>query len=886
MYISACLAILSLPLTHSTSVSFCQDLPSVRCSSIHLTISAVTAAHVVVAMVARDYSVPFSVSKLLAVDIAAMVMVKGCTMTLSKSRSRHAGDMLRLFRQACGHSMRFAARQIGCSHVELGHWERGQASPLYPYRKRITWYTEGEVGVDDWDPPLPECRVQVRLAEARVKSRLARATGTKRKRVADDASSCCTRHDGAGDGVMSGNDANVGRYCIDKELAMAIEYIVAHRSDRDWCTDLGAAVVDVSSDADADSPKPIENRDVEDIKDVSEYMLDDEGSIIDDVEDDNALGLPYGMIMPTDFFLERINKTMVGIRREYVNRNGEVLSRQVTACVMWIGASLVRFGSEADLLRVDFIDGCRQRHGVIRRGLLNHIKMLAVELRNMGVKLTSTKTTNGDLATFLASFAYVNDDIIPKKIAQGQTGWNRDYSTFLLGKTAIGDNNYALYSELFDQHDIARLFCSNGNPASWRAVASDFVSNSPAAGLVLAASVASPLLRPLGLNPIGIVLSAETGRGKTTLLRLGASVWGCHGDPGSREANDLIGTGNSTDVGFMGQFMHLSDLPHLVEEVKSQTADYKSRETTERWLHSIADCVDRSRLRRDGGVQKRRRSAGCAIVATEVDIKEFIIRGGAVRRFLPISQPYSSNSVGIFINDLHAHYGHAGHMLMEQFVPLSRVERSNLGRMFDNNLKFMRSEFKVMSEILRTWSEQFAVALTAADIACKLCPDVFPDHEIWTKQIIACWHKLVHESGTNNEQLSEHREAMKRAIEWMQSLRNNLQSSPNFDPVDTRLLLQKPTGPIIGRILEVDNEGHADEHIKKVALIQSKLSGAFAAKGHSLGSLLYAWANEGWIVGDKSKKYRQVRRISGCNQGCLVLDIERISNDMSEHGCA
>lgn len=554
---------------------------------------------------------------------------------------------------------------------------------------------------------------------------------------------------------------------------------------------------------------------------------------------------------------------------------------QIAHVPLWIGAELHR--REGNLWRVDARIGKRVKHVVVERSFKHDTKHLAMAIEAPGIPLCASRHGSAMLAEFLDRFDVWNRNRIPRKQARAQFGWDDECKTFLLGRSPVGSDAVALYSTNPSVDRAADWLTTRGTPSRWRAAAQEMIDASPVAALVLAASVASPMLRPFGWAPIGIALAALGGGNKSTLLRLAASVWGFHGDAASRQASGIVGNGNATALGVVGQFSAFSDLPHLVDEMRANITDPRSRGELEGALHQLIDGVERARMKRDGsGPRSNSQSTGCAVIATEIDSSEFLVKGGAVRRYLPAPAPYATRPLGGLIEPLCRSYGHAGAALVKALVASSVEQRAEMAERKASHLELLREGMDASNESLRTWSDQVAVALAAADTACRLCPDIMPDHEAWTAQVLAAWEALrsmgEESAGAGSDTV---RKAFDLAVTWIGTMRSHFQPSAErarlLDrlPDEERLRRMRDIRePVVGRIHDATNEGEQDETLKVVNVVQPALRKFLAEHGYSAGTMVAAWANRGWlIVNTERRGYGTTTRIGGSRAECYRLVI-------------
>jgi hypothetical protein len=109
----------------------------------------------------------------------------------------------------------------------------------------------------------------------------------------------------------------------------------------------------------------------------------------------------------------------------------------------------------------------------------------------------------------------------------GRQGWHEG-GVFALGETVFAPPDYDGPEVSVASHAAPELFGAvrtTGTREGWAAAWAE-CSDRPIAAAAVYASAAAPLLKILGVQSFFVDWSDESGRGKTTALRMGASVWG------------------------------------------------------------------------------------------------------------------------------------------------------------------------------------------------------------------------------------------------------------------------------------------------------------------------------------------------------------------------
>ena len=139
-------------------------------------------------------------------------------------------------------------------------------------------------------------------------------------------------------------------------------------------------------------------------------------------------------------------------------------------------------------------------------------------LLNMGLTISTTPRARNLLTQYLQSRA-------PEEFASctDRIGWHNGRA-FVLPKETIGDSGERIVFQ--SDNAVENTFRSKGTPEQWRdRVGALCVGNSRLV-FAVACAFAGPLLRPAGMESGGFHYRGDSSSGKTTALKLAASVYG------------------------------------------------------------------------------------------------------------------------------------------------------------------------------------------------------------------------------------------------------------------------------------------------------------------------------------------------------------------------
>lgn len=215
-----------------------------------------------------------------------------------------------------------------------------------------------------------------------------------------------------------------------------------------------------------------------------------------------------------------------------------------------------------------------------------------VELANRGFPVTSGNAR--EVVAYLADFEAANMDYLAVSQVTHHLGWQGDECDkgFLWGPELIGGHGIVFQGADAGDDQLASGFHSAGTFDAWLGAVKE-ISCYPRALLCLYTSFVPPMLAILGCPNFVLDLCGRTSRGKTTLLRVAASVWG---KPDEQATNGALGTWDSTQVWIERASSVLHSLPLILDDTKRARQDRRVAST----LYAVASGRGRARGTRAG----------------------------------------------------------------------------------------------------------------------------------------------------------------------------------------------------------------------------------------------------------------------------------------------
>lgn len=307
---------------------------------------------------------------------------------------------------------------------------------------------------------------------------------------------------------------------------------------------------------------------------------------------------------------------------------------------------LVNVDTWVEKLVIAYRKGKQWRHTVADKKTLASNNSI-LELANVGVGVNSENSKL--LVQYLHDIESLNYDVIPEKNSVSRLGWIDEdgFSPYVDDLVFDGDVNFKTYFESVQEH---------GNWEKWINMAREIRKGTIFPRILLAASFASVLVKPLGGLPFFVHIWGGTEVGKTVGLMFAASVWA------NPEIGRFIHTFNSTFVGREKSAAFVNSLPLILDELQI----VKDRKEFDKDIYMLSEGAGRTRGNKTGGLDKTPTWANCILTSGEMPITGSNSGGGAVNRILEIecTDRLFDNPRDV-ANTVKSNYGFAGHKFVE-----------------------------------------------------------------------------------------------------------------------------------------------------------------------------------------------------------------------------
>jgi len=251
-----------------------------------------------------------------------------------------------------------------------------------------------------------------------------------------------------------------------------------------------------------------------------------------------------------------------------------------------------------------FRRGGRWRTAIVDRVELGDRRAAVSALRRIGVAIDSNNAAG--VIGFLTAIEALNEERLPRTACVSECGWHGhkpanakadDTLTFCAPDpvTTSPKGDDLVFDRRGGLEGAVRGLATAGTEEAQRDLFRHVVRTSDAATVALCAALASPMLELVGCQGFAVHLQGDSSKGKSTMLKLAASVFG---DPNS---DAWLASWDSTSVGLEVRAAILRHLPLCLDEAGVVDAATRSRA-----VMTLTNGVGRTRGEKTGGLRNTR----------------------------------------------------------------------------------------------------------------------------------------------------------------------------------------------------------------------------------------------------------------------------------------
>jgi hypothetical protein len=493
------------------------------------------------------------------------------------------------------------------------------------------------------------------------------------------------------------------------------------------------------------------------------------------------------------------------------------------------------------------------RKHIVTRRATRDARTAVAELSDLGAPITSNNARH--VVDWFANYEHLNESRIPRATAISACGWHKlaGRRAFALGEEIVradplpGTKPPEVVldtSGKMRQLAAPLVAASKGNldahlETLWAAWEHDDI-----AATMICAAFAAPLLKPLSAPNFAVHLPGDSSTGKSSMLRIAASVYG---DPASREwLPGWDNTGYAVEL----RAAFYNDLPLCFDE----SGTVKDEQKLQQWVYSLMNGSGRMRGNTEGGLRETLHWRTIVLSTGERYLIGDTADTGAQARVLQLyvkkgswanrGVPLEAGDVDALRDRAVAHHGHAGRAWLEWLarVPDWRGYRKEYGR-----VKTLFQE-KAESGIAARQSEYLAVLAVAETLLFRLYGIGSEDGAT-----MARWLRT-----------SEARAEVKSLAErGLDALRDWVSRSPDAFPTlagfsDNDADPDEGHQPVRTHGSRAETLGYLDS--EAVWFISSAIRDFFVKQEMDFATIRRSWRDRGWLwtEGDRLQRMRRV----------------------------
>lgn len=514
--------------------------------------------------------------------------------------------------------------------------------------------------------------------------------------------------------------------------------------------------------------------------------------------------------------------TDIGVYKNEVSSKGAVY--RIVACPHPIlpVERLVNFDTSTEKLRLGFFKDAYWQYVTVDCTTCYNKQNITV-LGDRGVMVTSETARN--LVQYLSEVVSLNlndtkeGKAIPLYRSISRLGWvGNEFCPYVEDVKYDGD---------LDFESIYNQVRTMGERDAWYQMASeirkDFVVR-----LLIATSLASPLIERVGALPFVFHLWGSTSFGKTVSLMVAMSVWG------NPESGCLTRSMNMTQNAMARTASFLYSLPFGADELQQINSRW---DNLDHLIMYLTEGIDRGRAKARGGIEELKTWRNCFIFTGEEPITKDNSCGGTKNRVIEVEVTEPIYESGYTVaNIVREHYGWAGREFIAYVKQIS-VEELRV------RFKLIFAEIMQKCDTTDKQAYSMALILLADDLSCKC---IFPeDVPLKVEQVSECLH--------SNKTVDVSERAYEWVISWIAVNKNR------FDENQPGEIWGKVIGDYVYVIKEI-----LVEHLRK--------------NGFAYSAVIRKWAENGRIAVNSENNFTHQIRMLGSKPRCVKINVNAVSD--------
>ncbi|MEW2161415.1 DUF927 domain-containing protein [Streptomyces sp. NPDC007084] len=444
---------------------------------------------------------------------------------------------------------------------------------------------------------------------------------------------------------------------------------------------------------------------------------------------------------------------------------------------------------------------------------------------------------------WLAEFEAENVHRIPSEQLARWLGWQDD-GTFV----SSPEDGIKVDTAFEEQRGPARAHARKGTLEDWQATVAA-LAGFPVPRVAVAAALAAPLLKPLGLNSFTLDISSRSTKGKTTALQVALSVWA---DPS--EHASAMSNWRTTLYAIEKRLNLVRGLLTVFDETMAVTDDTLIDEV----LYQLP--MNHGKARSGGAFGNMLPWETILLSSGERPALSFTTSQGAAARILGTTiAPFGDGggpTAAAAREGVLANHGHAGPEFIRYI--LSGLAQPNGREKLKEHHRTLVNEFRGSGDMTNRRAPMVAALVLAETLACRtgLLPYEPLSHDVWRSLFTA------HSPTDNRPDM-----ALDVLREYVAGHAHELFSATRAAMND-----KPPYSGWLGVLSTKDS-------VTEVALLPERVRQILAAAGYSLDAVVGSWVDAEYLKTLKSQRPAHLvpRRFDGVRAKCLAFTPKGVS---------
>ena len=496
-----------------------------------------------------------------------------------------------------------------------------------------------------------------------------------------------------------------------------------------------------------------------------------------------------------------------GVSLSEVTKNGDIYSSVACPHPILITERYVNIDTGTEKARIAFFKDGRWRSLCVDNAIIFNKSRIS-DLSDRGIIVTSESAK--DLVKYLAEIVSLNAKEIPLYRSISRLGWiGKEFAPYAEGVKYDGDLDFQSMYECVHEHGEFDLWLEE----------MEELRRYKEIKIMLATSLASPLIEKVGALPFVLHLWGKTGFGKTVSLMIASSVWG------NPDYGKLTRSMNMTANAMARTAAFLYSVPFCADElqqIKDRWGNYDNL------IMYLCEGVDRGRAKARGGVEQLATWRNAFIFTGEEPVTKANSGGGVKNRCIEIEVKdqiiKDGNRTATVVKE---NYGHCGKKFIEyiQTIPDAQMQKD-----------YKEIYTEIMEKVDTTEKQAYSMALI-------LLADRY-----------ACKSVLMHFKPLSIDDVKEYLASSKsvdvseRAWEWMLDW-----IQENITKFDAEGGQPAGNGQVWGRINKSGN----------VLINHTVLIRCMREQGYEFDACKKDWAKDGRLVRNEQGRYQKRNTLNG-----------------------